>query len=396
MKSAEQTQYRISWVQNIEAVDAASWDALACPMAVPFLEWDWLRLMEVSKSTSPDKGWLPCHLTVWLDDRLVAAAPLYVKGHSAGEFVFDHAWVDVAERIGVRYFPKLVGMSPFTPAVGYRFLIAADQDERQLSAVLVKAIEDFCAAHRLSGCSFHYVDPDWRRLMERLGFRTWMHQSFVWTNSGYRGFEDFLARFKSNQRRNIRRERKAMAAQGLKLVGYSGDAIPETFFSHMYRLYSRTNDQFGIWGCKYLNPSFFDGLFEHYRHRLLFIAAFNGSQRGLPVALALLLTKGDRLFGRYWGTLREANALHFNTCYYEPIDWAIDHGIRLFDPGIGGHHKVRRGFEAVPNYSLHRFLNPRLQQIMDHHIDDINHHQQLEIDAINAEIPFAKRESQGS
>lgn len=392
MTNPKRPSYRVLWVQDINEVPPSAWDALTRPMTAPFLEWEWLRLMEASGSTAPDKGWLPCHLTVWTEDRLVAAAPLYVKGHSAGEFVFDHVWADVAERLGVSYYPKLVGMSPFTPAVGYRFLISEGEDEKRLTGIMVQAIEQFCVSQRLSGICFHYVDPDWRSQMKSFGFRSWTHQSFSWFNRDYQNFEDFLARFKSNQRRNIRRERKAMGVQGIELATFHGDDIPREFFPHMYRLYSKTNDQFGIWGCKYLTPDFFTGLFDRYRHRLLFVAAFNGDNRDLPIAQALLLTKADCLYGRYWGTLRDANALHFNTCYYQPIDWAIKRGIRQFDPGIGGPHKTRRGFEAIPNYSLHRFFDPRLQHVMDLHINEINRHENREIDAVNAEIPFAQRE----
>jgi predicted N-acyltransferase len=182
-----------------------------------------------------------------------------------------------------------------------------------------------------------------------------------------------------------------MADQGISMAAFQGDQIPEAFFPLMYRLYSKTNDQFGIWGCKYLTPDFFDQLYDHFRQRLLFTAAFNGDHRDLPVAMAMLLTKRDRLYGRYWGTVKEANAIHFNTCYYKPIEWAIERGVRQFDPGIGGGHKIRRGFEAVPNFSLHRFFDPRLQQIMDNHIHQINAHEAHGIDAINQQIPFSAR-----
>ncbi len=391
MNEDHATAYRIHWIQKISDIEPTDWNGLLRPESPPFLEWEWLRLMETSGSTSPEKGWMPCHLVVRHGERLVAAAPLYLKAHSAGEFVFDHVWVDVARRLGVSYYPKLVGMSPFTPATGYRFLVAGDQDEPAMLRGMTDAIEGFCTANRLSGCSFHYVDPRWRASMEALGYRPWMQQSFSWTNAGYGSFEEFLGRFKANQRRNIRRERRAMSDQGISLAVLEGDEIPEAFFPQMYRLYSKTNDQFGVWGCKYLTPEFFSSLHGSFRHRLVTVAAFNGDEGRLPVAQSLLLRKGDRLWGRYWGTFRDANALHFNACYYRPIEWAIDRGVRTFDPGIGGAHKVRRGFEAVANHSLHRFFDPRLQQVMDLHIEESNRHESRNIDAINEEIPFARR-----
>lgn len=384
----------IRWIQQIEDVDASAWDALARPLSTPFLEWEWLRLLEVSGSVAPEKGWLPHHLTLWRGGHLVAAAPLYVKGHSAGEFVFDHAWADVARRLDIAYYPKLVGMSPFSPTIGYRFLIAPEEDPRQITAQMLAAITAFMQRYRLGGCSFHYVDPDWGQILESHGFLSWTHQSFAWRNRGYHTFDDYLAMFKSNQRRNIRRERKAMRQQGLRLVPLTGDAISRDLFPHMYRLYAATNAQFGPWGCKYLTEEFFLGLHARYRRRILLMAAYRDDEDSvLPIGMAFLLIKGDRMYGRYWGALEPVHALHFNACYYCPIEWAIEKGIHLFDPGIGGDHKIRRGFEAVPNTSYHRFSDHRMQEVLRLNIGRINAMEQDNIDAINTERPISRSTS---
>lgn len=377
------------WIERIGDVDAAAWDALAGPLATPFLEWEWLRLLEASGSVTPEKGWLPHHLTFWRGLDLVAAAPLYIKGHSAGEFVFDHAWADVARRLEVPYYPKLVGMSPFSPTIGYRFLIAEGEDETEITGRMLAAIDQLTQRYHLAGCSFHYVDPDWGRRLELRGFHPWTHQSFAWHNRGYRSFDDYLAIFKSNQRRNIRRERRAMAQQGIRLVPLTGAAIPRDLFPHMYRLYAATNAQFGPWGCKYLTEDFFSGLYHHFRRRILLMAAYQGQADGLPLGMSFLLVKGDRLYGRYWGADVVPNALHFNACYYAPIEWAIANGIQVFDPGIGGEHKIRRGFKAVPNKSYHRFADRRMQDVLRLNIGRINQLEQAHIDAINAERPLA-------
>ncbi len=384
-----QSNYSIVWSQNISDVRQAAWDDLALPLATPFLEWDWLHQLEVSGSATAKTGWLPHHLTVWSDRNLVAAAPLYIKGHSAGEFVFDHAWADLALRLGIAYYPKLVGMSPFTPMRGYRFLIAPGEDEAALTDIMLREIDRFCVRYQISGCSFLFVDPQWQTLIDHPRFSRWMHQSYSWQNRGFKTFADYLKCFNSNQRRNIKRERSAMQKQGICLQVTSGDTIPHTHIPVMYDYYVRTNEKFGPWGCKYLNPSFFDGLYHNYRHRLVLVSAYKGRpEQGLPIGMSLLVTKGRRLYGRYWGCSEEVKNLHFNACYYAPIEWAVSSGIDRFDPGAGGPHKLRRGFFAVPNYSLHRFADPRLRKIMRTHMDEINRMEGVQIDALNQAIPF--------
>jgi predicted N-acyltransferase len=392
MGQGQTSAYTISWIQNIDDIDRDEWDALAKPLPTPFLEWDWLRLMERSGSTTAKTGWLPYHLTVRRGSDLVAAAPMYIKGHSAGEFVFDHVWADVASRMGIAYYPKIVGMSPFTPMSGYRFLIAPGEDGPGLTAAMVKEIDRLCRRHQLSGSSFLFVDPQWRRELLDLGYFGWQHQSYAWFNCGYETFDDYLALFNANQRRNIKRERRAMNRQGLVLKILTADHIPRSHFALMYRFYERTNDKFGPWGCRYLTESFFEGLCDRFRHRLVFIAAYGSNDSSRPVGMSMLVTKGRQLFGRYWGSTQKFDSLHFNACYYGPIEWAINHGIQRFDPGMGGAHKIRRGFSSVPSYSLHRFTDPRLLKIMQNHIDEINRLEQAQIDALNAEMPFAQQE----
>jgi predicted N-acyltransferase len=382
--------YSISWIQQLSEIDRNVWDTLAKPLSTPFLEWDWLRLMEISGSATIKTGWLPHHLTVWYGENLVGVAPMYIKGHSAGEFVFDHVWADVAERMGIKYYPKLVGMSPFTPMSGYRFLIADSENELELTAFMVAEIDRLCHRYNISGSSFLFVDPQWHRDMLDHGFCAWRHQSFAWQNEGYENFDEYLTMFNSNQRRNIKRERKALEKQGVFVESFTGKDIPRNFFYLMYSYYERTNEKFGPWGCKYLTNSFFEGLFHHYRNRLLFVAAFEKSDPSSPIGLSLLVTKGDQLYGRYWGCSRPVNSLHFNACYYTPIEWAITNGIHRFDPGAGGAHKIRRGFTAISNHSLHRFYDPALVRIMQAHIDEINRLEQDQIDALNHELPFAQ------
>lgn len=387
------TSYSVTWMNHIADIPQEAWDALAMPLNTPFLEWDWLHNLEASGSATGQTGWMPCHLTVWRDRTLVAAAPLYAKGHSYGEFVFDHQWADLAARLGIEYYPKLLGMSPFTPAEGYRFLIAPDEDEDELTEMMVSAIDHFCDRNNISGCNFLYADPVWKAKMEQHGFTTWLHHSYIWQNQGYQTFDDYLTAFNANQRRNIKRERKAVGTAGLTLKTFTGEAIPKSFFPLMYAYYSDTCDKFGWWGSKYLTRKFFEHLYPTYTHRVLFVAAYSDQDPREPVGMSFCLTKGQNLYGRYWGSSQEIDCLHFDACYYTPIEWAIANNIQSFDPGAGGRHKKRRGFPAMPNYSLHRFYHPRLTQILRAYMQEVNELEQQEMDAINQGLPFKQANS---
>jgi len=386
------SSYKAVWLDTLDDVDRGEWNRLADRIATPFLDWEWLRLMEVSGSTTARTGWIPHHLILRSGAGLVAAAPLYIKTHSAGEFVFDHAWADVAARLGKPYYPKLVGMSPFTPMIGYRFLIAEGVDEAAATARMLGEIDRHARRHGLAGCSFHFVDPGWTDGILREGYSAWAHQSFAWENEGYRSFEDFLARFNSNQRRNIRRERRGLAQNGVRVEIIPGSELAHEHYERMYAYYVRTNARFGPWGCKYLTRAFFQGLRDQFGHRLVFAAGF--AQDGTPpVGMSLLAAKGPRLYGRYWGCERDIDFLHFAACYYLPIEWAITHGVQHFDPGMGGAHKLRRGFKAVANHSLHRFFDPILRRVMEMNIDAINRYEQDEIESLNEDSPL--RRAQG-
>jgi predicted N-acyltransferase len=381
---------KIQWFSHMAQIPQKAWDALAVPLKTPFLEWDWLHQLETSQSIAPGTGWIPQHLTLWREKQLVGAAPLYIKTHSAGEFVFDHLWADVAEQLGIAYYPKLVGMTPVTPVSGYQFLIAPHESATHMNSWMLQAIDDFCLKHQLSGAHFLFVAPHMRNLLTPHGFGTWRHQSYEWLNPDFADFEEYLSQFKTNQRRNIRRERKKLADMGIIIKTYTGRNIPESFIEPMYQLYQRTNAKFGPWGCKYLSHSFFRGIFNHFYRHLLLSVAFEREDiaESQPLAMSFLVTKGDQLYGRYWGCFRQVNTLHFNVCYYAPIEWAIAHGIQRFDPGVGSPHKARRGFRSVPAFSLHRFYDSRLQQIFDLNIDQVNRLEQKQIDQLNDYLPL--------
>ena len=360
--------------------------------ALPFFGWDWLDHLERSGSIAPREGWQPCHLGMWRGERLVAVAPLYLKGHSYGEFVFDQSFAQLADQLGLRYYPKLLGMSPLSPVEGYRFLIDPGEDEAALTGVMLEAIDAFCRQNRILSCNLLYVDPGWQPLAQAAGCAAWLNQQGQWTNPGYAHFDDYLAGFNANQRRNIRRERRAVEAAGLTVTPVTGDAITTALLERIHAFYARHCSRWGPWGSKYLTEAFFTEAPDPVRRTLVMFSAHEqGADPLQPLAMSLCVRGGDALWGRYWGSAIDLENLHFEVCYYAPIAWAIAEGIRCFDPGAGGRHKRRRGFVAEPRVSLHRWMDPRFDGLLRQWLPEANRAMELEIEAVNADLPLAAR-----
>ena len=378
------------WHQSMDEFPAAAWDQLLLavhPDGLPFYRWSWLHQLEASASIVPAEGWQSCHLGLWRGDQLVAAAPLYLKGHSYGEFVFDQSFAQLAQQLGHRYYPKLVGMSPVSPVQGYRFLIAAGESEAELTAAMLGLIDDFCLRHDIFSCNFLYVDPDWQPLAEAAGCATWLNQQSAWTNPGHANFGDYLASFNANQRRNIKRERNSLLEAGLRVTPLVGEAIPGALVDCMHHFYAQHCARWGPWGSKYLSEAFFDAAAKQLRQHLVLFSAHRGDPAE-PVAMSLCVRTADQLWGRYWGSDEPIDNLHFEVCYYAPIEWAIGAGIRSFDPGAGGSHKRRRGFVAQARTSLHRWYQPRFDAIVRNWLPGANEELRQQIAADNAELPF--------
>jgi len=380
---------------SISEIPAADWNSLARPNPSPFMEWEWLAALERSGSITPQNGWQPYHALLRRGKQTSAVAPLYLKSHSMGEFVFDFAWADVAEQMDVPYYPKLVGMSPATPSVCFRPLIAPTEEPDEVHSTLLAGIDVLLEELELGACAFNYVEEGFADEAERHGYIRWKHQNFIWENPGLRDFEDYLALFRKNQRRNIRRERASIAQQGLEIRVLQGAELTTELLSLMNSYYRKTNEQFGPWAARFLSNEFFPllgeaSVREFTERSVVIVAAYDPNAGPDPIALSFLVRKGEMLFGRYWGAAAFYENLHFELCYYRPIEWAITEGIRSFDPGIGSAHKVRRGFVAVPNYSMHRFRDPRMNALMGMHINRINEMEQQQIDSLNEMSPFSR------
>lgn len=381
---------RARWHRSLAEIPEAAWDGLTAAAGLPFYRWRWLEALERSGSIVPRQGWQPCHLSLWRQGELLAVAPLYLKGHSYGEFVFDQSFAQLAGQLGLRYYPKLLGMSPLSPVLGYRFFIAPAEDQAELTALLMELIDQFCGENQLLSCNFLYVDPQWRPLAEAAGCAAWLNQQSLWTNPGYDNFNDYLASFNANQRRNIKRERQSVAAAGLTVTAIAGEAISAALLLRMHDFYLDHCRRWGQWGSKYLTEQFFALAAQQLRQDLVLFSAHQiGDDPHNPLAMALCVHQGDQLWGRYWGSNLEQENLHFEVCYYAPIAWAISQGVRSFDPGAGGSHKRRRGFVARPHASLHRWYQPEFASLIQRWLPLANGQLLEEVEAINAELPFS-------
>ena len=375
------------WHRSISEIPEQRWLELVGEAAIPFYRWGWLDALERSGSIIPDQGWQPLHLGIWRDDIPIAVAPLYLKGHSYGEFVFDQTFAQLAGDLGLRYYPKLLGMSPVSPVLGYRFHVRSGEDEAALTAEMLRVIDLFCEQNSILSCNFLYVDPDWRPLAEAAGCATWLNQQSLWSRGENRSFNDYLQRFNANQRRNIKRERKAVAKAGLTLTPLTGEQLDLGLLQTMHRFYQQHCARWGPWGSKYLEKGFFEALAAVHRDEVVLFSAHRGDPRD-PVAMSMCVRDGHHLWGRYWGSKEEIDCLHFEVCYYAPIQWAIEQGLDHFDPGAGGSHKRRRGFVALPNASLHRWYHPRMSGLIRAWLPKVNELMEQEIEAINADLPF--------
>ena len=377
------------WHRSIHEIPQSQWEELLAGQASPFYRWSWLEALETSGSVAPDQGWQPLHLSLWRDEEtLIAVAPLYLKGHSYGEFIFDQSFARLAGDLGLRYYPKLIGMSPVSPVEGYRFYIHSNEDEQDITVTMLRLIDEFADRNNILSCNFLYVDPLWQPLAEEAGCAGWVNHQSLWSAEGQKDFRDYLAGFNANQRRNIKRERKAVAEAGLVVTPLTGSELTSELLVRMHRFYEQHCARWGPWGSKYLQGSFFDqlsspGLAEH----VVLFSAHRGDPLQ-PVAMSLCVQDDSRLWRRYWGSEEEIDCLHFEVCYYAPIEWALHQGLHSFDPGAGGSHKRRRGFVAQPRTSLHRWYDPRMDGLIRSWLPRANGLMEEEIVAINAELPF--------
>jgi predicted N-acyltransferase len=364
---------------GVGTLNAAAWDRLTG--ADPFVSHAFLSALEDSGSVGKGTGWTPSALLVEDDaSHLLAAAPAYLKLHSQCEYVFDQGWSDAFERAGGSYYPKLQIAVPFTPVPGPRLLGSRPQH-------LLAAAEAVVEQNDISSAHITFLDEAGRQECERRGWLIRLGVQYHWRNRGYRDFDDFLSALSSRKRKAIRKERAA-AREGLEFVALSGSDIGAAEWDWMWRFYQDTGSR--KWGRPYLTRRFFDLLSERMGEKLLLFLALRG---GEPIAGALNLIGPETLYGRYWGTIDEVPFLHFELCYYQAIEWAIENGLSSVQAGAQGEHKLARGYEPVITRSAHYIVDPGFAQAVERFLDEESRAVLSELDWLRSDLPYRSSSS---
>jgi len=368
---------------SVSAVPEADWNSLFAMTPSPFVDWRFLNALETHGCVGGRSGWQPQVITCRdADGRLRAAAPAYIKSHSHGEFVFDWAWARASEQSGLRWYPKLLIAAPFSPVPGPR-LLGAESDPTAAKA-LIDQIEGLVEHRRLSSAGVNFCSPSDADLLEQAGWLKRFDWQFHWRNRGYRDFEDFLGALKRKPRKNIRAERRKVAEAGWTFQWKHGQDMEDQDIDLIHRCYQST---FALYGnLPVLNLDFFRRSARTFGQQ--FLACF-ARHHGQPKAMAAFWRDPDRLYGRYWGSLDDTRDVHFETCYYQGIDYCIAHGLDWFEPGAQGEHKIRRGFLPRMTRSYHYIRHPGLRSGIARYLqaeaEALNHYRE-QLETLN---PFA-------
>ena len=386
-----ETAVEITVIPDLGAIDAADWDACACPEAEdggppedPFTTHRFLRALETSGSVGPGTGWQPQHLVARQDGRVIACAPLYAKGHSQGEYIFDHNWAHAWERAGGDYYPKLQLAVPFTPATGRRFLVRPGAEEVGFQA-LVQAAMELTDRNDLSSLHVTFCTPEEREAGAEIGLLARSSQQYHWLNDGYPSFDAFLGALSSRKRKTIRRERAVAQGFGGEIRAYSGESLEPEHWDAFWRFYQDTGRR--KWGSPYLSRAFFDEVQALMRDDVLLVFA---ERDGVPVAGALNFTGRDVLYGRYWGCTEHHPMLHFELCYYQAIDHAIMRGLGRVEAGAQGDHKLARGYLPATCHSLHHMPNEGFRNAVAQFLEAETRAIEQDIEVLTAFGPFKR------
>lgn len=372
----------VALIDSIDAVAAADWNRLA-GVRYPFLRHEFLRAAENSGCVTASTGWQPRHILLRnTSGVLVGAMPVYEKTHSWGEFVFDWAWAQAYQRAGIDYYPKLISAVPFTPAPSPRLLLADAADDDSASA-LINAAVAYASDSRLS--SFHVLFPaeDELSRLQKAGLQLRKDCQFHWLNANYVSFEHFLSSFSSAKRKKVKRDRRHVADQGIAFRWLTGDQTDAAIWSDVHAMISNTFLRRG--SLPYFSRDFFMEVAARLPSQILVVLA---EQRRQPVAAAVFYRGDDALYGRYWGSDEHFNALHFETCYYQGIDYCIANAIRRFEPGTQGEHKISRGFVPIATWSAHWLAQPEFFSAVGRYLREERRHVDLYISAVDSHSPY--------
>lgn len=380
--------YTARTLNAIDEIDADIWDRLAgapaagsAPAYNPFVSHAFLSALEKSKSVCPETGWAPSHLVLEQAGAIVGAAPLYAKGHSQGEYVFDHHWADAYARAGGAYYPKLLCAAPFTPAPGPRLLAS----EPLARAALAQAMSQVASRYGASSVHVNFISETDQETLTQAGFLPRIGEQYHWFNRDYQDFDDFLAVLSSRKRKAIRRERREANADGVTIMRLVGREIEERHWNAFWLFYQDTGVR--KWGTPYLTRTFFRQIAETMSDALLMVVA---ERDGEPIAGALNFIGGDALYGRYWGCLETTPFLHFEICYHQAIEFAIEKGLGSVEAGAQGQHKIARGYEPVATRSAHWIGDSAFRDAIANYLETERDHTHAEIDALKSYTPFRK------
>jgi predicted N-acyltransferase len=371
---------RVQRLSSLTTVAAEAWNALAGDN--PFLKHEFLLALERSGCVGPGTTWLPTYLVASDDLGPVGALPLYIKYDSRGEFVFDWSWADAYERAGRNYYPKLVAAVPFTPATGARLLVRPGA-ESSVAAALLRAARELTVELGASSLHVLFPTPDERALLESEGLLARKSCQFHWHNDGYKDFDDFLSRFSSAKRKKAKRERRRIAEAGVAFEHLRGHEPRASDWDAIFDCYSRTFEQRGR--APYLNRAFFEEIATTMPDNLLIVLARYGSE---PIATAICFRSNDTLYGRYWGSVADFHSLHFETCYYQGIEYCIREGLRTFEPGTQGEHKISRGFTPEETWSYHWLRDAEFHAAVAHFLRRETRHVDAYMTELDEHVPY--------
>jgi len=387
----DQAQIEIQVLPSLSQIAAEEWDACACPEAAdggrpddPFTTHRFLMALEDSGSVGRGTGWQPQYLTAYLDGMLIAAAPMYVKSHSQGEYIFDHSWAHAYERAGGRYYPKLQIAVPFTPATGRRLLVRPGYEGIGQSALVQGAVQ-LAADNGISSLHVTFCTGEEAEAGAAMGLMPRSSQQFHWLNEGYADFDGFLASLSSRKRKTIRKERRQANDFGGTIHMLTGDDLKPEHWEAFWTFYQDTGAR--KWGSPYLTRAFFDLAQERLRDDILLALA---ERDGYWIAGALNFIGRDTLYGRYWGCTEHHPCLHFELCYYRAIDYAIAHGLGRVEAGAQGEHKLARGYLPTPTHSLHWIGDPGFAEAVAQFLDAERAAVSEEIEILTEYGPFRK------
>ena len=374
--------------QALSDIEAHAWDAVANPPGArydPFISWDFLEALERTGAATPQKGWSPCHILAEDEQgTLIGAMPLYAKTHSQGEFVFDHSWANAFQNAGGDYYPKLLSAVPFTPVTGRRRFVADGPHTNRIKLALLSGALQLASENNFSSVHLNFIEAEEAKLLSETGMLHRTDQQFHWQNDGYGSFDDFLGALSSAKRKNLRKER-AKAQAGLSFAHITGDAISEAHWDAFYEFYLDTGSR--KWGAPYLNRETFSLLGERMADKILLIFAMEDDR---PIAGALNMIGSDTLYGRYWGTISARSMLHFETCYYQAIDFAIERGLAFVEAGAQGGHKLARGYAPVLTHSAHWIAHEGFREAIADYLDREREAVETDQDYLKARTPFKK------